>query len=236
METKSRFADMKQLHEIERAVRENVLSLAKKFGMDETMLVVNVQQLRGGFGRYAPKAWTVNDEKERDELCINPDQFCICNPAECVDTILHELTHIYCARQNPPIKDTSRNGYYHNRNFREVAESVFGLTVVKTKSSGYNTTPKGNETKLLSLNQQLPYPFDGTWYRNQKLKSTSEEEETQRNHSYRYECPNCHQSVRGTKKGIKLLCLDCHVAYKWVPKRTAKAESAETIAETTEEE
>ena len=224
MEPKTGFQNMQQLHEIERAVRENVLFLARRFGMDENKLIVNVQQLRGGYGRYAPNAWTVNDV-ERDELCINPDKFCIIQPAEAIDTILHELVHVYCHRKD--IKETSRNGYYHNRQFKEVAETVFKLTCFR-KSSGYNTTSKGNEKYLLDLNEQLPYPFDGTWYRNQKLKDTGDEEESTSTHSFKYACPNCRQSVRGTKKNINIICGDCGVAYKWIPKKTASTAAADT--------
>lgn len=209
----------RHLDEIERNVRENVLFIAKLFGLDVTNIIVNVQQLRGGYGRFAPMAWTVNKE-ERDELCINPEQFYICNPAECIDTILHELTHLYCHRNG--IKECSRNGYYHNRRFREVAETVFKLKCIRA-SSGYKTTSKTNEEYLLGINKKLPHPFDGAWYRNQKLKKKGEDDdETTSTHSFKYACPNCKQSVRGTKKNIRILCLDCRVPYKWIPKEKAK--------------
>ena len=208
----------RHLDEIERNVRENVLFIAKLFGLDVTNIIVNVQQLRGGYGRFAPMAWTVNKE-ERDELCINPEQFYICNPAECIDTILHELTHLYCHRNG--IKECSRNGYYHNRRFREVAETVFKLKCIRA-SSGYNTTSKTNEEYLLGINKKLPHPFDGAWYRNQKLKKKGEDDETTSTHSFKYACPNCKQSVRGTKKNIRILCLDCRVPYKWIQKEKAK--------------
>ena len=124
----------RHLDEIERNVRENILHIARIFNLDVSNIIINVQQLRGGYGRYAPLAWTVNKE-ERDEICINPEQFYICNPAECIDTILHEFTHLYCHRQG--IKECSRNGYYHNKRFREVAETTFKLKCIRT-SSGYN--------------------------------------------------------------------------------------------------
>lgn len=215
------------LDEIEKNVRENVNFIANLYNVDVSNLVINVQQLRGGYGRFAPAAWTV-DEEERDELCINPDQFCVLVPAEVVDTIIHELVHLYCHRNG--IKECSRNGYYHNRHFREIAEQIFKLTCVKTKSSGYNTTSKGNEKYLLGINEQLPHPFDGTWYRNQKLKSSSEEDDTPRNHSLKYACPICLQSIRATKK-VRILCLDCRVPYKWIPKKTASETEEQGIEE-----
>lgn len=215
--------DITHLDEIEKNVRENVFYIASLFQMDVSTLVINVQQLRGGAGRFAPAAWTVN-EKERDELCVNPDQFCVLVPTEVVDTIMHELVHLYCHRNG--IKECSRNGYYHNRHFRETAEQVFKLTCIRAKSSGYNTTSKGNEEYLLGINEKLPHPFDGTWYRNQKLKASSDEEETS-THSFKYACPKCGQSVRGTKKNIRILCLDCRVPYKWIPKKTASGSTPE---------
>lgn len=221
----------RHLDEIERNVRENILYVAKMFQLDVSKIIVNVQQLRGGYGRFAPMAWTVNEE-ERDELCINPEQFYICNPAECIDTILHELTHLYCHRNG--IKECSRNGYYHNKRFREVAETVFHLKCIRT-SSGYNTTSKTNEDYLLGINKKLPHPFDGAWYRNQKLKKPGDEEENESTHSFKYACPNCKQSVRGTKKNIRILCMDCRVPYKWIPKeKKGRARGNEAPADTNE--
>lgn len=213
---KKRFTDMQQLHEIEEAVRENVLYLLRLYGMDERTIVVNVQQLRGGYGRYAPKAWTINGQRERDEICINPDQCCIQDEAENVDSLLHEICHLYCNRNG--IKETSRNGYYHNKKFKEVAETRFGLKCIR-KSSGYNTTSEGNEEKLLALNARLPHPFDGSWYRNQKPKSVNENSGTHGVKNFRFACPKCGQQVRVTARGTRILCMDCRVQYKWIPRK-----------------
>lgn len=221
----------RHLDEIEKNVRENILYIARMFNLDVSNIIINVQQLRGGYGRYAPLAWTVNEE-ERDEICINPEQFYICNPAECIDTILHEFTHLFCHRQG--IKECSRNGYYHNKRFREVAETTFKLKCIRT-SSGYNTTSKTNEGYLLDINRKLPHPFDGAWYRNQKIKKKGEDDETTSTHSFKYACPNCKQSVRGTKKNIHILCLDCRVPYKWIPKEKARKTEGNAASEQTPE-
>lgn len=226
---KKGFATTNHLHEIERGVREDVLYLAKKFGMDETRLLVNVQQLRSGYGRYAPKAWTVNGS-ERDELCINPNEFCILkSPQECIDTLLHELTHVYCNRNG--ITETSRNGAYHNKRFREVAESVFKLKctnkginrkgVLAPLSCGWTTTSVGNEEYLGKLNEELPYPFDGSWFRKQQKKDKAEGTRHSVN-SYRFCCPKCGQTIRGNTKKVRVLCLDCRVPFKWMPKEGTK--------------
>ena len=40
---------------------------------------------------------------------------------EIIDTILHEMVHLYCRENN--IKEVSRGGKYHNGKFKELAES-----------------------------------------------------------------------------------------------------------------
>lgn len=47
---------------------------------------------------------------------------------------LHEIIHLYCRVHD--IKDTSRDGRYHNARFKEIAET-YGLIVIKDKKNGH---------------------------------------------------------------------------------------------------
>lgn len=221
------FAGLTQLHQIEKAVRDDVLFLLKEYKMEEEAdrLVVNIQQLRGGMGRYAPKAWTINNEKERDELCLNPDQFFVAqNPLEALDTLLHEICHYYCNRHQIP--ETSRKGHYHNKRFKEIAEGYFHLKCYrpgkgeKGSSAGWNTSAVLNEEYLSQLNARLPYPFTGSWYRNQVPKGAEDGGTPIHLHNFRYACPVCQKQVRVTSKtkNLRIMCMDCRKEFVWSPR------------------
>lgn len=143
-----------QLYELEKRLTMDVKALAKMHGIDMSRLYVNVQTSKNAYGHFSPNRWVLGEKKERvDELALNPEFFE--SPLEVLDTMLHELTHVYCNQNN--IKDTSRGGHYHNKRFKDVAEK-FGLLCVPTEN-GWNTTAKGNEEKLEALNSTLPYPI-----------------------------------------------------------------------------
>ena len=51
---------------------------------------------------------------------------------EVAGTLLHEMVHLY--NQQRGVQDCSRSGYYHNKSFKEAAES-HGLIVTKSKET-----------------------------------------------------------------------------------------------------
>ncbi len=65
---------------------------------------------------------------------------------ETCGTLLHEMVHHYCFLND--IKDTSNNGVYHNRKFKEEAEKR-GLIIDKAQTIGWSLTTLKDETKSL---------------------------------------------------------------------------------------
>ena len=61
---------------------------------------------------------------------------------ETASTLLHEMVHEYCMETG--IKDTSNNGVYHNRRFKEQAEA-HGLTVDHHEKYGWTITSPSEE-------------------------------------------------------------------------------------------
>ncbi len=57
-------------------------------------------------------------------------------------TLLHEMVHYYCHVNG--IKDTSRGNTYHNKRFKEIAES-HGLTVSHHEKYGWTITEPNDE-------------------------------------------------------------------------------------------
>lgn len=188
-----------QLYELEKRLTMDVKALAKKYNIKMDGIVVNVQTSKGAFGHYSPRRWR-DGEKYVHELALNPEYFN--NPMEVVDTMIHELVHIYCDQNE--IKDTSRAGYYHNKKFKEVAEK-FGLKCEATEA-GWNTTPKGNEEELEKINSTLPYPVTGDMVRRGTPKKVREPREPKEKHVYT--CPFCNTEIKHNDL-IYVSCFRC---------------------------
>lgn len=135
---------------------------------------------------------------------------------EIIDTFLHEMCHILCRLNN--IREVSRNGTYHNKRFKEVAEA-YGLTCVPCGKYGWNTTPgdnlieyalsKGwNEIKIgrSTLPPMIRTGAGGTAHPGTDTTGGKRPSSTRK-----LICPQCGQSVRATKK-VNIICVDC-----WLP-------------------
>lgn len=177
-----------QLYELEKRLTMDVKYLAKKYSVKTDKLYVNVQTSKGAFGHYSKNRWLMGEQKEKvDELALNPEYFQ--NPLEIIDTILHELVHVYCEQNN--IKDTSRNGYYHNKKFKDIAEG-YGLLCEAT-DAGWNTTSKGNEEKLEEINSELPYRITSDMIRRSTEKPKRTRTSTPK---HAYTCPICGTTIK----------------------------------------
>lgn len=67
-------------------------------------------------------------------------------------TLLHEMVHYYCHVNG--IKDTSRGNTYHNKRFKEIAES-HGLTVNHHEKYGWTITEPNDELLTFVLENDL---------------------------------------------------------------------------------
>lgn len=185
-----------ELHELERQLTEDVNHIAKRHSINTDNLIVNIQTAKKAYGSFA-KRQRKEGEMHKDEIALNPEYFN--DPMELLDTIIHELVHMYCDQN--AIKETSRQGSYHNKKFKEIAEK-FGLKCVQQKN-GWNTTADGN-TYLKYINNDLPYPIKETMIR----RPIENARRGSRNHSIKYTCPICGTSCRATKK-IRIICMEC---------------------------
>jgi hypothetical protein len=105
---------------------------------DEVLLTTGGTS-RLAYGWFAESAWQYGDRRVH-ELFVNADLRAantLATPAEEVlVTLLHEACHVWA--QATDIKDTSRDGRYHNRRFAEIA-LIIGLGVEKDTSIGHRT-------------------------------------------------------------------------------------------------
>lgn len=65
---------------------------------------------------------------------------------EIAETLLHEMCHQFAIMHN--IKDTSRSGQYHNKEFQKIA-TEHGLVVLSNGDNGFNDTALTEKTKEL---------------------------------------------------------------------------------------
>ena len=88
--------------------------------------VITVQSKPGTYGHCtASKVW---QRKTDNTYELNIAAEVLSYPIEeIIDTMLHEMTHLFCREHG--FKETSRGSAYHNKKFKEIAES-HGLTCV----------------------------------------------------------------------------------------------------------
>lgn len=109
-----------------------------------------------------------------------------------IETMLHEMIHLYCYEHK--IKDTSNQGVYHNKKFKEISEK-YGLKCQKGRY-GYNYTELDKKGKEFAKTCKIDL---GNMTRKQLNK------ESKKQKAYKYECPICHAKWRTTKEHV-LFC------------------------------
>lgn len=131
---------------------------------------------------------------------------------EVAATLLHEMVH-YSNYVNG-IQDCSRGGTYHNKRFKETAESK-GLIVNYSDRYGWaHTEPAdallsfvleyGLTDILINRNETMGLRITGTGTHS----GISGGSVTKKSSTRKYVCPCCGNSVRATKT-VRIACMDC---------------------------
>ncbi len=175
--------------------------------------IITVQSKPGTYGHATRgKIWE-NKDKSQYEMNIAAEML-NCDIEEILDTLIHEMIHIYCREKN--IQDVSRGGSYHNGRFKALAESK-GLVCIKTPKYGWNTVGKGNE-------QLITYALEKGWaeillsrrtatpilFPNQQILHPPQSGDRRPSSTRKLQCPNCQTSVRATKQ-VRIMCMDCMI-------------------------
>lgn len=120
-------------------------------------------------------------------------------------TLQHEMCHLYA--QIYDIKDTSRNGAFHNTKFRDIAEK-HGLVIDKDPKNGWTLTDYTPGFEKFVTNLDLDYSvFD--YFRLIKTGTSTKTASVKR-----WICPICAQTINA-KKTASLACGNCmkHLDY-----------------------
>lgn len=195
-----------------------------------------ITRKKGTFGYYIPQRW-VNEDFKSDELAINPQYFARYPLIEMLQTIAHEMCHVWQYHLGKP----TRTGY-HNKEFASKMENI-GLMASDTGLPGGKMTGQKmgdypiKDGIFLKVVNELAYKTEmkNLWVDTyslpyQKLEAlqnifkdidqillrpnnaeTIEVKSTpsnQRKAKIKYTCPNCRINLWG-KGGLNVLCGKC---------------------------
>lgn len=138
--------------------------------------------------------------------------------SEIASSLLHEMAHIFCMENG--IRDTSRAGNsYHNKRFKEVAES-HGICVEYNSNIGWSITSPSDELiewlldedfedlKMCRADIDTISRIVGTG--GSSANNTGDSTKVKKkSSSIKIHCPSCGCIARITKPTVRLICADC---------------------------
>jgi len=176
--------------------------------LSKPIITVSPDTTKGAYGWCTSwKAWKEAGHEDEGYYEINIcAEYLSRSYEETAGTMLHEMVHLFNLEHG--VKDTSRAGTYHNKNFKESAEA-HGLIVEKGDKYGWHKTTLTDEAKAVveSFMKEIgKTSFD--LYR--EKVSDGKKKGGKKSNSIKYVCPCCGIIVRATKQ-VKVLCFDCEV-------------------------
>lgn len=173
---------------------------------------------------FDPNIVTVYDRRESQKCQMSFSDYIYSAPVvEVCEMMLHLMCHYYCFLKG--IKDTSNKHAYHNKKFKETAES-HGLIVGRNRYGYCITSPS---TGLIEfVNNKMSDIQWGNVFR-YKVNSSITEEALNTlspkqpalavydppSHHRKYMCMRCGISVRATKD-VKIKCANCNLLMQLV--------------------
>lgn len=157
------------LTKITNAVNDAFVSIrAKHPDVPNVQLVVGATGKRAGgrsvHGHFAPQSWV--DDKVTHEIIISGESLGR-GAVEVMGTLLHESAHSLCEVRG--IKDTSRQGRYHNARFRAAGEEL-GIELEHDKRIGWSLTTLPPETVKLYKEEIAAIKKSLSGYRREKVR------------------------------------------------------------------
>lgn len=185
------------------------------FNSELEVPTITIQSTVGAYGHVSVNKVWHNNETATHELNLSADY--LNRPIEnVVATLIHEACHLYAIAND--IKDTSNNGVYHNKKFKQLAEDR-GLEISRHDKYGWTITEPTEETIDFCINngfediqivRQSMFSLGGFSGGKAGNGSTSIAPKPKKPSSTRkYICPCCGNSFRATKE-INVMCMDCN--------------------------
>lgn len=121
-------------------------------------------------------------------------------------TLLHEMVHLYNLQNG--MKDVSRAGTYHNKKFKDSAES-HGLNVAKDEKYGWCITTLNDEARE-EVTDFMSFINEESFSIYREAEAKPEKKAGGKSSSRKYVCPCCGIIIRATKE-VKVICAECDV-------------------------
>lgn len=149
------------------------------------------------------KGWSVVKEDGMYNICIFEEE--LLEDLNIVYmNLIHQCIHIFHMENG--ISDTSREGRYHNKKFKQAAESL-GLIIEYSKESGHDTVDILEETiekiAIPNLRRTLNEAIDKDLESTMRTKKVIEGK-------VRYYCPKCKRTAVAAST-TKLICGHCNM-------------------------
>lgn len=132
-----------------------------------------------------------------------------------ISTLLHEMCHLYAMENH--IKDTSNQGRYHNKRFKEIAEAR-DLKISHSQYIGWSVTEPTDKLKAVIKENGLDKKIDcvrmgvvtagGNGGTDGGSDGTDGNLPKKKSSTRKYMCMGCRNSVRATKD-VNIMCMDC---------------------------
>lgn len=166
-------------------------------------VIITIQSSPTAYGHCTYyDAWK-DDKKGYREINIGAEK--LDRPlSSTIATLVHEMVHVYCHENK--IRDTSRKGRYHNKEFKVEAEKR-GLIIEYDKTIGHSITSPSKELKSFIHAQH--------WSNKLRIHRVGEvgndtEKKKKPTSTRKYVCSSCEVTVRATKD-VYIICGDCGV-------------------------
>lgn len=173
----------------------------KYFGGTLEHPTITIQNDVKAYGHFTcKKVWTDTQNNTTHEINISPNFKR--SKYEVVGTLLHEMVHAYATANN--IKDTSRQGRYHNKEFRKLAEER-GLIIEYADVIGWSVTRPTD--KLCEFIDETRIKFCDC-YRAGEAKEPKDPKP--RAKKYKYKCPTCGLEIETTTENAQVMCITCN--------------------------
>lgn len=173
--------------------------------LPEVIIAVRSQGSRVGvMGWFTPaKVWT-DGEDSKHEIVITAETLNR-EPMDIMRTLHHEMIHLYCETNG--IKDTSRSGAYHNKNFKAecLKRGFYYETDSPDSKIGWSSAQLTDDTKAVIEKWKLDFSVFGI----SRISFTGKEKKVKKTNRIKWTCPKCSETVTSTKiEGIKPFCMN----------------------------
>lgn len=200
-------AVISELHKIFNLVNENFYGNE----LQEVLIVVAPQGKRSTLGWFTPdKVWRSEKEGAKHEVGITAENLNR-GLVEIAHTMMHECVHLWCTQNK--IKDTSNKGVYHNKKFKEQAEShgLFVEAVDKEENPedakrGWAFTSLQPESQFMIESWNLNENIFNSYSRVLVEKEKKEKKKRKKN-GFKYTC-DCDNIIK-SKVELNVTCNDC---------------------------